>query len=201
MKKPALVNTPIAPLLANRWSPRAFDEARDIDSQTVAALCEAARWTPSCFGAQPWFFVVCDRARNRAAWEKAVDCLMPANAVWARRAALLAAVCAAKNFDHNQKPNRHSAYDAGAAAFAFVLQAEAAGLRAHQMAGFDGDKARAAFSIPPACECLAFVAVGWQAAAETIDNEDLRQRETAARERKPLAENFFDGAWDKSVSA
>lgn len=199
MKKPAAVQTPIAPLLAQRWSPRAFDETRDIDSKIVDSLCEAARWSPSCFGAQPWFFVVCDRGRDRAAWEKAVDCLAPANAVWARRAALLVAVCAAKNFAHNGKPNRHFAYDSGAAAFALVLQAESAGLRAHQMAGFDGEKARAAFSIPAECECLAFVAVGWQAKPEILEDDGLQARETAARERKPLAENFFRGAWGEGI--
>ena len=158
------------------------------------ALAEAARWTPSCFGAEPWFFVFCDRATDPESWEKALNCLAPGNQEWAKNSALLVLVCGRKDFARDGKPNRWFAYDSGAAALALVLQAEALGLRCHQMGGFDARAARAAFNVPDNCECFSFVAAGRQAGPEIL-SEALRARETAPRRRKPLGENFFRGNW------
>ena len=107
-------------------------------------------------------------------------------------------VCAAERFAHNDKPNRHHAYDSGAAALSLVLQAEALGLRAHQMAGFDSEKTRTEFNIPEGVQCLSFIAAGKQADADTLP-EDRRDREKAPRERKPLGDNFFAGRFGESM--
>ena len=194
MKKPA--PAPIHPLLAERWSPVAFAPDFVLSESDLTALAEAARWAPSCYGAEPWFFILCDRGSDSAAWRNALECLAPPNQAWAKNAALLAIVCAARDFARNGKPNRHFGYDAGAAAFSLVLQAEALGLRAHQMGGFDAERARAAFSIPAECDCMAFIAAGRQAEASSLP-EDLRAREEAPRRRKDLGENFFRGEWGK----
>ena len=194
MKKPAVTSRPIHQLLAQRWSPRAFDPAGGVSAEQIGALCEAARWSPSCFGEEPWAFVVCPRA-EAAAWEGALSCLVEGNRWWAQNAAVLIAVCANQNFARNGRPNRHFAYDAGAAALAMVLQAEALGLRAHQMGGFDPARARAVFRLPDGCESLAMMAIGVQAAADSIEDGDKRAAELAPRKRKPLGENFFAGVW------
>ena len=195
MQKPA--PAPIHPLLAERWSPCAFSPD-PLTADQLTALAEAARWAPSCFGAQPWFFLFCDRGSDEAAFNRAVDCLLPGNQAWAKNAALLVIVCAAERFAHNDKPNRHHAYDSGAAALSLVLQAEALGLRAHQMAGFDTEKTRAEFDIPEGVQCLSFIAAGHQAAADTLP-EDRRDRELATRERKPLGDNFFAGKFGRPM--
>ena len=193
MHKPAQTAQPIHPLLASRWSPRAFS-GDAIAPEILESLMEAARWAPSCFGAQPWHFILCDKERNPAAWDQALTCLAEANRIWARHAGALILVCGDTVFAHNNKPNRHGAYDSGAAAICLVLEAENQGLRAHQMAGFDAAQARTAFAVPENCECLSFIAVGWQAAADNL-SDDLRAREEAPRERLPLGEIFFDGVW------
>ena len=194
MRKPA--DAPIHALLGERWSPRAFAPDAVLSASDLAALAQAARWTPSCNGAEPWSFIFCDRGSDPEAWQQALDCLAPPNQAWAKNSALLALVCAARDFAHNGKPNRHCGYDTGAAALSLVLQAEALGLRCHQMAGFDAERARTAFGVPAECDCMAFIAVGRQAAADTLP-EGLRERELAARRRKELGENFFRGTWGK----
>ena len=196
MQKPALVSAPVHSLLAQRWSPRAFDADAALSEAELSSLAEAARWAPSCFGAEPWSFIFCDRASDPDGWKKALDCLAPGNQGWAKNSALLVVVCARRDFARNGRANRHYGYDSGAAAFSLVLQAEALGWRAHQMGGFDAAKTREAFSVAEECECMAFIAVGRQAAADILP-EDLRARERAERVRKPLAENFFRGNWGK----
>ena len=75
IEKPANTAVPIHDLLARRWSSRAIDQQRRVEHRDLAALLEAARWAPSCFGDQPWRYLVCDRFRERDAWQRARDCL------------------------------------------------------------------------------------------------------------------------------
>ena len=147
-QKHAATAVPIHDLLATRWSGRAFDPAHLLTREQVTALLEAARWSPSCYGDQPWRFVVADKASDAAGWQKALDCLVPFNAGWARNAPLLVVVCADPKFGHNNADNRWATYDTGAAALALCLQANAMGMSTHQMGGFDDAKTRAAFGIP-----------------------------------------------------
>ena len=85
------------------------------------------------------------------------------------------------------------------AALALSLEAVAQGLVAHQMGGFDIAKARAAFGVPDDFMLMAMIAVGYQAAPETIEDEETRQKELKARARKPVAERFYGGRWGKPV--
>jgi nitroreductase len=64
--KPATTRAPIHDLLAARWSPRAFDPERDVTREQITALVEAARWAPSCFGDEPWRFLVWHRTTDEA---------------------------------------------------------------------------------------------------------------------------------------
>ena len=196
--KPAQTRAPIHSLLAARWSPRAFDGGKIIAAEIIAAMSEAARWAPSCFGAEPWRFVLCDKTTNPQAWQKAFDCLVEGNREWAKNAPLLVLVCTEAAFARNGEANRHCRYDAGAAAMNFVLEAENQGLRCHQMGGFDGEAARAAFAVPEGFECLSMLAAGYQAGAGIFTGE-MKARETAARTRRPLEESFFAGKWGKAA--
>lgn len=198
MHKPAQTRAPIHPLLASRWSPRAFDGNKPVSEETRMALAEAARWTPSCFGAEPWRFIFCDQYANPESWQRALECLVEGNRKWAKNAPLLVLVCAATVFARDGKPNRHGQYDAGAAAFSLTLEAEHHGLRCHQMGGFDIAAARAAFAVPESFECMSVIAIGEQADAARLE-EDLQQHETATRARTPAGECFFDGAWGRAL--
>jgi len=198
MKNPAITQTAIHDIIAQRWSPRAYDASKPVSETQLISLLEAARWAPSCFGDQPWRFVVCDKSTNPQAWQKAYECLVPGNQVWAQHAPVFILVCASHLFTHNQKPNRWAPYDTGAAAENLCLQAAALGLSAHQMGGFDVAKAQATFSVPEHYSLMAMMAVGYAAPADILP-DDLREREVAPRARRPLGELFFNGVWDKAI--
>lgn len=194
MQKPAITQQAIHELLANRWSGRAYDADQSVSKEQVVSLLEAARWAPSCFGDQPWRYIVCNKADNLQAWQAAFDCLVPGNQGWAVNAPVLLLICADTLFGHNDKPNKWAAYDTGAATENLCLQATALGLMAHQMGGFDADKARATFNVPERYQILAMVTVGYQASVDSLSGE-VKERELAARSRKPLEELFFNGVW------
>lgn len=198
MKKPAPTQVPIHDLIAARWSGRAYDPDQAVTQEQVIALLEAARWAPSCYGDQPWRLVIWNKAVDPAGWQKAFDCLAPSNQGWVKDAGLLVLVAADTLFNHNGQPNRWAQYDTGAAVENLCLQAEALGLMAHQMGGFDPDKARAAFGVPAQFTLMAMVSVGNPADPAGFSAEVV-ERENAPRKRRELGELFFAGAWGKSA--
>jgi len=198
MINPAITQVSIDATIANRWSGRAYDAAKTVSHEQVLALLEAARWAPSCFGDQPWRFIVWNKASNPQAWQQAFDCIVPGNQAWVKDAPLLVLVCADTLFGHNQKPNRWAQYDTGAAAENLCLQASSMGLMAHQMGGFDAGLASEKFGIPAQYTAMAMISVGYQAEISTLTG-DVLTRETAERARKPLSELFFDAAWGQGV--
>lgn len=197
MENPAITDREIHPLIAQRWSPRAFDH-KPVETAKLAQLFEAARWTSSCFNDQPWTFIVATKD-DTVNYQKLLDCLVPANVVWAQVAPVLGLVIAQKNFKHNGKPNAWAEYDAGQAAATLVLQATALDLVAHQMGGFDAAKAIAAFNIPETAKPIAAIAIGYAGATSNLPT-DLQERETASRSRHPLSSFVFTGEWDNSAS-
>jgi nitroreductase len=181
--KPATTQQPLHDIIANRWSGRAYDASKPVSKEQIISLLEAARWAPSCFGDEPWRYVVCNKTDNMQAWQAAFDCLL---------------ICADTVFRANGKPNKWAPYDTGAATENLCLQAAASGLMAHQMGGFDADKARASFKVPERFQILPMVTVGYQAPVESLSDE-VKERELATRNRQPLGELFFDGAWEKPI--
>lgn len=198
MKKPAITSVTIEETIANRWSGRAYNSIKHVTEDQVTSLLEAARWAPSCFGDQPWRFVVCNKAKNPQAWQAAYDTLAESNQTWAKNAPLLVLTCANTLFRHNSKANRWAQYDTGAAVENMCLQATALRLVAHQMGGFNVDAARKAFKVPEQFELMAMVAIGHSDTTESLP-DDLRERQLAPRERLSLGELFFEGVWDKSI--
>ncbi len=195
-EKKAITNVPIHDLLASRWSPRAYDAARPVSREQLAALLEAGRWAPSCNGDEPWRYLVWDRGRDPQGWQKAFECLSEGNRKWVKNVPLLMLSCAGSIFAHNGKPNRWTQHDTGMASLSIVLQAVALDLIAHQMGGFDAEKARAAFGIPAEYTPMSMIAIGYQAGPEVLD-EETRKKELAPRARKPVPERFFQGVWGK----
>lgn len=198
LNKPATTQAPILDVIANRWSGRAFDTNKSLTQEQIISMLEAARWAPSCFGDEPWRFVVCDKNNNPAAWDKALDSLVPGNQSWAKDAPVFILICADTLFNHNQKPNRWGAYDTGAAAISLCLQATGLGLMTHQMGGFDGEKARESFNIPEQYQMMSMLAVGYAADVNAL-SEELKERELAPRKRRALGEVFYDGVWNQPI--
>ncbi|MGC8559393.1 MAG: nitroreductase family protein [Phycisphaerae bacterium] len=174
---------PVDRLFLDRWSPRAF--APDpIPHATLMTLFEAARWAPSCFNDQPWYFVY---AAEPSGLAKIRSILVEKNRIWADRAPVLALVCSHKQFKHNNQPNRWAPFDAGAAWMSLALQASMLGLCAHAMAGFDLDAAYTTLDLPrEKFDIHAAVAIGRRGDSKLLP-EELAARE-GPTSRKPLAE-------------
>jgi nitroreductase len=197
MEKLAITDREIHPLIAHRWSPLAFD-SKLVEPKKLAQLFEAARWSASCFNDQPWVFIVATKD-DTVNYQKMLDCLVPANVVWAQVAPVLGLVVAQKNFKLNGKPNAWGEYDSGQAAATLVLQATALDLVAHQMGGFNADKAISTFNIPETARPVAAIAIGYAGETSNLPT-DLQERENAPRDRYPLSSFVFTGEWGNSAS-
>lgn len=191
----ANAHTDIHDIIARRWSPRAFDADKRLESAKLAACLEAARWAPSCFGDEPWRFIVCDRFADTEAWQKLHDGLTPRNQSWAGKAPVLILACAGSVFRTGGKPNRWAQYDTGAASVSLCLQATALGLASHQMGGFDAEKLRQAFAISAEYTPMAVIAIGYATHVGGLD-EGFHAQELGSRQRRDLGEHFYAGVWD-----
>ena len=198
MQKPAITQVPINETIANRWSGRAYDASQAVSHEQIIALLEAARWAPSCFGDQPWRFIVWNKNPDAQAWQQAFDCLAPSNQTWVKDAPVLLLVCADTLFNHNQQPNRWAQYDTGAAAENLCLQASSMGLMAHQMGGFNATSASETFAIPAQYIPMAMLSIGYPADIASLEGEVLA-REMAERKRRPFNELFFADSWGKTI--
>ena len=113
---------------------------------------------------------------------------------WAEVAPVLMISIAKLTFDRNDKPNRHAYHDLGQAMALLLVQATDLGLVAHQMAGFDQDKARATLNIPDNYDPVAGLALGYPGDAEKLPRE-LHEREYAPRQRKGFEEFVWSGVF------
>lgn len=196
MEKPADTQYPIHDLLRQRWSPRAFDD-RPIEPEKLRSLFEAARWAPSSYNEQPWRFIVANKDYETE-WNRLLACLVEGNRKWAYRAPVLILSVASLNFEGDSTPNRHALHDTGLALENLVLQATALGLSAHQMAGFDVEKARADLKIPSGYEPVTMIAVGYPGDLAPLPDR-LRERELQPRSRRPISEWTFSGQWGEPL--
>ncbi len=114
------------------------------------------------------------------------------------RCSMIGLICADTLFTKNGQSNRWAEYDTGAAAQNLCLQATSMGLSAHQLGGFNADKARATFNIPDQFTLMAMISVGYLAEIETVTG-DLLVRETAPRSRRDLGALFFEGDWGNPI--
>src|SRR6478672_8523777 len=113
----------ILDVIRERWSPRAFDRARDVTLDDLKRLFEAARWAPSSFNEQPWRFVVASRAREADAFAAILDTLDAFNRAWAQHAPVLVVVAVRSTMSRTGRPNQSAWYDAGQAVGFLTLQA------------------------------------------------------------------------------
>src|SRR5262252_8594365 len=74
----------ILPVIAQRWSPYAFDQ-RPVDREKLLSCLEAARWAPSSYNEQPWTFILAERT-DQTEFERIIQCLVEGNRAWARNA-------------------------------------------------------------------------------------------------------------------
>jgi len=180
---------PIDPLFLHRWSPRAMSGA-PVARDDLLRLLEAARWAPSSGNGQPWRFAYA--LAGGPDFPRFFEALVEGNRAWCARAGALL-VLASRTVRAGGKPSPTHAFDAGAAWMSFALQGSLMGLVVHAMAGFDGERARAAASVPPELHVNCMIAVGHPGPAEALP-ESLRARE-APSGRDPVSAFAFEGGF------
>lgn len=185
-------SAPLHPLLAQRWSPRAWT-SQSVSREQARPLFEAARWAPSAMNGQPWRFVV--GHRGDSTWDVLHDALLAGNQPWAESAPLLV-LAATQTTDDDGNPRRTAAYELGLAVSQLTIQAHAEGLHVHQMAGFSADRVRDALGLPRTMTPYVVLAIGEHGDPETLA-EPYRSRELAPRTRLPLEETVFAGTWGR----
>jgi nitroreductase len=185
----------VSDVIRNRWSPYRF-EPREVEDGKLLQCLEAARWAASSFNDQPWFWIIA-RRQDTAAFERMIGCLMEPNRGWASNAGALLLTVTRSSFAYNGKPNRVALHDLGQAAAHLSLQATELGLQVHQMAGVNLSLVRQEYGIPEGHEPQTGIAIGYPDRADPADDlaRELHQRESAARQRKPLAEQVFGDKW------
>ncbi len=192
--KRAVTSAPLHPIIADRWSPRALDAAAVVTDQQLRSLLEAARWAASYGNTQPARYVVGRRGDDT--FGRIHDLLTPRNQSWAHAAAALVVGVAVTGNDKGDVPLPE--YGLGLATQNLVLQAVAEGLVAHQMGGFDAERARTEFDLPASARPIVVIAIGAAGDPELLD-ERTRSRELAPRSRLPLAEIAFAGTWGRPL--
>ncbi len=117
-------------LFIERWSPRAF-QPHVIEADVLTRIMDAARWSPSCFNAQPWRFYT----STAGTFDDFLNLLVEGNQAWAKDTSVIGFLIGQKHFEHNGKPNAYSAFDSGAAWMSLTMQARMEGLYTHGMGG------------------------------------------------------------------
>jgi nitroreductase len=182
-------NHQLLDLIRKRWSPRIYN-GREVEPWKFRTLFEAAGWAASCFGEEPWRFIVASRA-DRTQFDRLLGLLVEKNQQWAQHAGALAISFGKKTFTRGGAPDRFGLHDTGTAFGQMSLQAVALGLQVHGMGGFDAERTRKEFAVPDDFEVGAAIAIGY------LDGEGAPPD---GRKRKPLEEIVFTGGWEHPAS-
>ena len=197
MQKPAPTDVPIHELIRTRWSPRAFAD-KSVAPDVLRSVFEAARWAPSSNNEQPWAYLVATK-EDADNFAKMLGTLVEFNQNWAKHAPVLALSVAHLKSSRDGKPNHVAQHDVGSASAQLTFEANSRGLFVHQMAGFDGNKARQVFGIPEDWQPVAAMAIGYPGEPGSLP-QPLRDRELGPRTRKPLSELAMTGKWGQTAS-
>lgn len=196
MEKPAAVEHPVHELIRRRWSPRAFARRR-VEADDLRSVLEVARWAPSCFNDQPWFYLLATQDQE-GDFAQLLDCLVEKNQRWAKAAPVLMISVARQVFAHNGKPHPTWQHDVGLASATLTFEALSRGLFVHQMAGIDREKIKQVYNIPAQHEPVAGLAVGYPGNPDDLP-EEFRDKEKEPRTRKGLREFVFSKMWGQTA--
>ncbi len=187
----------VMPLIAERWSPRAFD-GRDVEKEKLQRIFEAARWAPSSSNEQPWRFIV--GFKGDKTYENIFSTLVEFNQLWAGSAPILfLAIAKTSSAKNPEKENKAATYDLGQAMAYLTLQAMHEGLYVHQMGGFDAAKAAELFELPQDYKVVTANTIGYLGNPDLL-HPNLQSMELSPRERKPTNELVFDEAFGQPAN-
>jgi nitroreductase len=149
-------------VLAARHSVRAFHKERDVPSEVVTRLIQAAVRAPSAGNRQPWHFCVArDEATKRALAQAAL------NQWFLSEAPVVIVVCADPERSADRYGDRgrylYSLQDTAAATQNLLLAAVASGLGACWVGAFNETAASRALNLPAHLRPVAIVPIGYPA--------------------------------------
>ncbi len=189
MSKTAITSAPIAPVLADRWSPRSFDETYELSNHDLLSILEAGRWAPSANNVQPWRFTV--GRRGDAIFTKIAENLKNWNAAWAPKASAIIVVSGVVKNDAGE-PNPWATFDSGIASAHMLVQIHELGLHGHMVAGIEFEELAKSLGHGDHLKGLVGIVVGKVAPAEKLEGP-MYEREVATRVRRELDEIVIDG--------
>lgn len=175
--KKAKLKYPIIKELETRFSPRFFKEEK-IDNKIINSIIESARWAPSAYNYQPWYFYW--SPKGSVAYKKIFSSLSERNQ-WAKTAPVLVVACYLK--EREGKMNDFAQYDLGLSVMSMITQAQSLGAYTRQMGLFDHNKLQKLLNISNEYEPFVVLAVGKIGDYSKI-GEELLDRELQKRERK-----------------
>ena len=188
--KIAITAAPIAPVLAERWSPRSFNREYLLTQQEALSILEAGRWAPSANNLQPWRFAFISRDDEMHA-ELCEKGLTGFNQAWAPDASALIVMAVQKALPDGKEITGRK-YDAGLAASLMVVQAQELGLHTHHIGGIVREEIESLLKLDDNHEVLVVIAVGKVAPAEQLEGPAY-EREIAPRVRLSLDEIMLYG--------
>jgi nitroreductase len=189
MQKTAITSAEIAPVLANRWSPRAYDVNHTASQHELLSILEAGRWAPSANNAQPWRYSLATRGSELHA--QIVSALTGFNQAWAPSASALL-VISMVNQKADGTPNTSALLDIGLTAQNIAIQTEELGLSAHMMAGFVHDAMRQVLDLADNLDPVLVMTIGKRAEPSVLEGPAY-EREVAPRSRFELDEIVLHG--------
>jgi len=188
--KQAVLEYPVHPLIASRWSPRAYDP-KPVEPEKLQRIFEAARWSASSGNLQPWYFLV--GFKGDEVYEKIFETLVEFNRLWVGNSPLLTLAIAKTTNSRGDLNNAH-AYDLGQAMATLSLQASYEEVYVHQMGGFDASAAMRLLEIPDEYTVLVAFTLGYRG-NENILPPNLQKLEISPRSRRSVGESVFTGSF------
>lgn len=160
-------------VLEARRSVRDFETERDVPSEMVTRLLDAAIRAPSAGNCQPWyFFVVRDQAVKNALAQAAL------NQWFLSHAPVVVVVCAEPERSALRYGDRgrrlYSLQDTAAATENLLLAAVALGLGACWVGAFDEEEASRALELPPHLRPVAIIPMGYPARRPSLRSDRRR---------------------------
>ena len=189
MQKTAITAAAIAPVLAERWSPRAYDESYVVSQHELLSILEAGRWAPSANNGQPWRYSIA--ARGTELFDQMISAMTGFNQAWAPRASALI-VISVLNVKPDGEPYTSASLDAGLTAQNMMIQTAELGLAAHPIGGIDHAKMREVLSLADNLNPVLVLTIGKRADASTLEGPAY-EREIAPRTRLDLDDIILHG--------
>jgi len=149
-----------------------------IERETIEDLARCASLSASCYNKQPWRY---EFAAGGEKLQNMFDALAKGNE-WAKNASMIIAVHSRVEDDCVVAGKEYYLFDTGMATAHILLRAVELDLIAHPIAGFDGEKVKAAFGLGPEETVITLIIVG--KLADSIDPE-LSPWQKEAEEERP----------------